>query len=98
MREGQFVTTVYDDKIYVAQVKEAEPGRAHVKLSFMRPHGMSKCNWPSKPDILAVPRCDILTCVQPPGPISSTSRFHTLTIEDQEKSSNEFKLWKTNMN
>ena len=55
---------------------------------------MSRCNWPNKPDVLHVLKCDILAHVQPPGPLSSTSRFHTLTKADQEKSQKEFKRWK----
>ena len=92
LREGQFITAVYDNKMYIAQV--TTPGDIQVQVSFMRPPGVTRCNWSSRPDILLVPRCDILATVEAPAPLSSTSRFFGLSKEDELKSNEKFKQWK----
>lgn len=92
---GQFVTAVYQEQIYIAQVESL--GEVHLKLSFMRPHGLARCNWPRKPDVLLVPRGDVLSIVQPPAPLSSMSRFVGLSKEDKELSLKNFELWKLTM-
>ena len=89
---GQFVTAVYQEEIYIAQVESVS--EAELELSFMRPHGLSKCNWPRKPDILLVPQCDVMSVVQPPAPLSSMSRFVGLSRQDKEQSLKNFELWK----
>ena len=89
---GQFVTTVYDGNIYIAQVESING--THVELSFMRPHGMAKCNWPRRPDVLPLPRFDILASVDPPAPLSSMSRFVGLSADDKRISMTRFKIWK----
>ena len=93
--KGAFVTAVYEDCIYVAQVEAL--GDTHVMFSFMRPKGMAKCNWPSKPDLHPLPPCDILTVVQPPAPLSRSSRFHSLTEGDIQTSNKKYDTWKSNM-
>ena len=90
--EGQFITAVYDSKMYIAQVMT--PSDIQVQVLLMRPPGVTQCNWPSRPDILLVPRCDILAKVEAPAPLSSTSRFSGLSKEDELKSNEKFKHWK----
>ena len=77
-KRGHFVTAVYEKKFYIAQIETISDTATTAELSFMRPSGLSKCNWPAKPDLLNVLLCDILGIVDAPAPVSNSSRFVSL--------------------
>lgn len=61
-RKGQFVTAVYQQNLYIAQIKTTGES-SHSELEFMRPQGITKCNWPRKSVVLLIPRCNVISVV-----------------------------------
>ena len=70
-------TVHYDDSWWLGHVLEKDLLKKEVKVSSMKPKGPARSFvYPTRPDELTVPFCDVLTRVQVS---SQTGRTYTLT-------------------
>ena len=92
IEEGVFVTAIYDSKWWVA--KTLTTSETHATLKFMKSTGVNRFTWPSREDILPVPKCDILCIVQDPASRRNNVRYLELSEEDVKNTKEKFEQWK----
>ena len=81
-----YVTVHYDDSWWLGHVLEKDLSKKEVKVSFLEPKGPSRSFvYPTRPDELTVPFCDILTRVQVS---TQTGRTYALMESEQTLANN----------
>lgn len=87
-----FVTCVYDGKWWPACVLSVDKSKEEVTVSFLQPHGpATSFTFPLRPDILQVPRENILTKIDPR---TETGRTYLITEEEKAAATQQLEWWK----